>query len=277
MSDFRIYGESVPDLVPDNEGSPKLLRESRRLAASAGAAWIGQAWGLFTRRWGVWVGMSFVMLLITTVVSMLPLVGFLSNFLTLFFAGGMMLAAAALAENDDLEFVYLFGGFQHKFKELFILTLLYFLVLLLVVFVFVVVMYLTGTNISDWDSEQPSVAAMAMYGWIILAGFAVLVPVSMMMWFATVLTVLDDVTPWQAMKMSFQGCVRNILPFIVYGLVWLGLSLVIGLLAMGLVMLFDWVWLPLVVMSALMVLVVTPWTMLTVYTSYRAVWTEPKL
>lgn len=53
MSDFRIYGESVPDLVPDNEGSPKLLRESRRLAASAGAAWIGQAWGLFTRRWGV--------------------------------------------------------------------------------------------------------------------------------------------------------------------------------------------------------------------------------
>lgn len=37
-----------------------------------------------------------------------------------------MLAAAALAENDDLEFVYLFGGFQHKFKELLILTLLYF-------------------------------------------------------------------------------------------------------------------------------------------------------
>ena len=98
MSDFRIYGESAPDLVPDSVGSPKLLREPRRLAASAGAAWIGQAWGLFTRRWGLWVGMSFVMLLITTVVSMLPLVGFLSNFLTLFFAGGMMLAAAALAE-----------------------------------------------------------------------------------------------------------------------------------------------------------------------------------
>ena len=39
MSDFRIYGESVPDLVPDNEGSPKLLRESRRLAASAGAVY----------------------------------------------------------------------------------------------------------------------------------------------------------------------------------------------------------------------------------------------
>ena len=75
MSDFRIYGEGVPDLAPDNEGSPKLLREPRRLGASAGAAWIGQAWGLFTRRWGIWVGMSFVMLLITTVVSMLPLVG----------------------------------------------------------------------------------------------------------------------------------------------------------------------------------------------------------
>ena len=189
----------------------------------------------------------------------------------------MMLAAAALAENDDLEFVYLFGGFQHKFKELLILTLLYFLILLLVVFVFVALMFLSGTNTSDWDLEQPTAAAMGLYGWIILAGVAVLVPVSMMMWFATVLTVLDDVAPWQAMKMSFQGCVRNILPFIVYGLVWLGLSLVIGLLAMGLVMLFDWVWLPLVVMSALMILVVTPWTMLTVYTSYRAVWTEPPL
>lgn len=50
-------------------------------------------------------------------------------------------------------------------------------------------------------------------------------PVVMAYWFSPALIAIDGMRAWPAMKLSFKGCLRNILPFLLYGVA--GLFLVI--------------------------------------------------
>jgi uncharacterized membrane protein len=47
-----------------------------------------------------------------------------------------------------------------------------------------------------------------------------MIPLIMLFWFAPALIVLhDDVGIIEAMKLSFLGCLKNMLPFLIYGIV----------------------------------------------------------
>ena len=72
-------------------------------------------------------------------------------------------------------------------------------------------------------------------------------------WFASALVALDGMEPWQALKSSFFACLKNIIPFLVYGLVMLVLS-IIATIPLGL----GW-------------LVLGPLTIASIYTAYRDV------
>jgi uncharacterized membrane protein len=48
----------------------------------------------------------------------------------------------------------------------------------------------------------------------------------MAVWFAPALVVLRGIEPLDAMRLSFNGCLRNFVPFLVYGLVGLLLAIV---------------------------------------------------
>jgi uncharacterized membrane protein len=52
------------------------------------------------------------------------------------------------------------------------------------------------------------------------------IPLLMAFWFAPALVVHNEVPAFEAMKLSFIGCLRNIMPFLVYGLCALVLSLI---------------------------------------------------
>jgi uncharacterized membrane protein len=60
----------------------------------------------------------------------------------------------------------------------------------------------------------------------------------MALWFAPALVVLRELPPIQALKQSFRGCLKNIVPFLVYGLVAMVLTVLaaipfgLGLLVM---------------------------------------------
>jgi uncharacterized membrane protein len=56
------------------------------------------------------------------------------------------------------------------------------------------------------------------------------------MWFAPPLIVFHEMKPWEAFKRSFNGCMKNIVPFLLYGVILLGLSLV-AMIPLGLGML----------------------------------------
>src|SRR5262249_16974671 len=45
------------------------------------------------------------------------------------------------------------------------------------------------------------------------------IPVTMAAWFAPALVLLHDVAPLEAMKQSFNACLKNVVPFLVYSIV----------------------------------------------------------
>jgi uncharacterized membrane protein len=64
-----------------------------------------------------------------------------------------------------------------------------------------------------------------MLGLLVALGLSV--PLVMAMWFAPALIVFHDLKPMDALTQSFQGCLKNIVPFLVYGII----TFVIGMLA----------------------------------------------
>jgi uncharacterized membrane protein len=102
---------------------------------------------------------------------------------------------------------------------------------------------------------EEDVAALSGLLLGVLGGLLLGVPLVMSVWFAPALAALHDLTAFEAMKLSFRGCLRNVLPFLVYGLAFVVLA-VLATLPMAL----GW-------------LVLTPVMFCSVYASYRDILT----
>jgi len=75
-----------------------------------------------------------------------------------------------------------------------------------------------------WSGANAGAAA----GSFVLAGLVfllLLIPLAMALWFAPALATLNDMPPVEAMKWSFTGCLRNLLAFLVYGVLLFILSI----------------------------------------------------
>jgi uncharacterized membrane protein len=87
----------------------------------------------------------------------------------------------------------------------------------------------------------------------VLVILALMIPLIMAYWFAPALAMLDGLGPIAAMKLSFVGCVKNVLPFLIYGLIALVL-IVVGMIPF-----------------LLGLLVVSPLLIASLYVSYREI------
>lgn len=288
--------QSAPPSAPPVRQPPRLLAEPRKVAWGEGVSWIGRAWRMFMLRPWLWIGMVFVMFLIQMALSLIPFVSIVANLLPLFFVGGFMLSCDALQEGGELEFGYLFSGFKYKFNELAVLTLLYILFVFVAVIVAGILLAVFAAGM-DWNEfsaairnsgapDMSFVLLMVLFGLIMLL---FVIPLVMMVWFAPALITLHDVPPFEAMKMSFKGCLRNMGAFVVNALVWLGAGIVVGLVFVLLAVLFAGGVSGLgsdtggAVMGLLVLLMIPLWLVATVitqisyYTAYRSIWTDPPL
>ena len=72
-----------------------------------------------------------------------------------------------------------------------------------------------------------------------LVMLALSIPVYMALWFAPALVTLRELAPTDAIKQSFRACLKNIVPFLLYGIVMLVLGIIaaiplgLGLLILG--------------------------------------------
>lgn len=201
----------------------------RGVAGGRGLAWITEGWNLFKRSPGLWIGMIVVLAIIFIVLAFIPFLGSIATMvLGPVFTGGVMLGCRALDDGGKLEFGHLFAGFREKFGTLAAIGGLYLAGMLVVM---VIVMVVTGAGMfalfGMGGGEQPDPATMfATMGLAILIMFALMLPLIMAIWLAAPLAVLDDQGALEAMKGSFMGCLKNIVPFLVYGLVMLVLTFV---------------------------------------------------
>jgi uncharacterized membrane protein len=78
-----------------------------------------------------------------------------------------------------------------------------------------------------------------------------MIPAVMAIWFAPALVVLNDFGVGDALATSFRACLKNFVPFLVYGAIFLGLAILASIPLM-----LGW-------------LALAPTTVATVYTAYR--------
>ena len=168
-----------------------------------------------------------------------------------------MLGCAELERGGSIEVSHLFAGFREKTSSLVVVGLLYvagiaaILVLLGLMFGFSLIPVFFG-------QAQPDVgAALRLFMLALLVMMALSVPLWMAMWFAAPLVMLQDMKPVDALKASFLGCIKNIGPFLIYGLIGF-VAMILGTLPL----LLGW-------------LVLGPILMGSIYAGYRDIFTEP--
>ena len=224
--------------------SANFVPGGRPVEAGRGWAWIAAAWELFKRQPGMWIGITLLLFVILVVASLIPIVGGVA--MTLFapvFAAGVVIGCRGLDEGKDLEIGHLFAGFRSRTGTLIGVGAVY-LVISLIVMLVVGLSMGVGMVTMMGAGDPEAMAAMGMTMVLaVLIMVALMLPIIMAVWFAAPLVVFHDHGVMDAMKGSFAGCLRNIVPFLIYGLVMFvfsflaSLPLLLGWLVLGPVLL----------------------------------------
>jgi uncharacterized membrane protein len=230
--------------------------------AGAGWDWIAKGWTLFMRAPLMWVISIVVLFVLGIVVSLIPVIGSLAfQLLTPVFAAGFVLACRSLERGGDFELEHLFAAF--KAPHLVPLLILGALFLAGMIVILLVGMAIMGTgvagailsgNAADLGTLVLAAGASILLGTLVM--LALSVPLLAAYWFAPALIVMHGVTPVAAMKESFSACLRNFVPFLVYGLI----MTVFAILAALPFFLGYLAWIPLAITST--------------YAAYRDIFTE---
>lgn len=230
------------------EASGSFIPEGRNVPAGNGVNWLGSGWEMFKKAPGPWIGLTVVYIIMLVVLGMIPLVNLAINFLAPVFMGGIMLGCKALDDGEEISINHLFAGFSAHFGNLALVGLIY---LGGFVAIFVVVGLIAAVGLgagAAMGSSSVALVPMVLGG---LLGVLLIVPLAMAVWFAPALVVFHAVPPFQAMKASFFVSIKNFMPFLLYGLVFIVLAIV-ATIPLGL----GW-------------LILIPVTMASMYAGYR--------
>ena len=200
----------------------------RAVGAGQGWTWIADGFGLFKKAPGIWIAVVVILFVILIVLAFIPLLGAVATFLVMpVFVGGLLLGCRALQGGGELEVAHLFAGFKEQTGNLIVVGALA-IAGWIIVMLPVVAIVGTGAILAVLRGDPAGVAALGasfMLAWLV--ALALSIPIYMALWFAPALVVLRGMAPVAALRESFVGCLRNILPFLVYSIV----VMVLGILA----------------------------------------------
>jgi hypothetical protein len=234
--------------------------EPRTVAAGRGISWWSEAWEMFTKNVGMWIVLGLVLLVIFIVLSIVPLLGSLvASLLIPVFIGGWLLAARKVETGGALEFGDLFAGFGDKLMPLLVLGALMLVATLVIAAVMGVLGMgaLMGVMAGGGHISAGGMAAAMGAGLLaLLIGLTLGMVVAMAIWFAPALVVFRNVAPTDALKASVSASLKNIMPFLLYGVIYIVAAIVASIpFALG------WI-------------VLVPVGLLTVHVSYKDVFGE---
>lgn len=204
------------------------------LPAGHGWLWIKDAYALFRGRPFVWMGVYLVINTMSLVLNWIPLGSLVWFFIAPILAGGVMAGARQFDRQGVARVGMVFDGFSERGGQLALIAVFYLIGILLVALALGLVVAagvgVTGSSLELMLEDDPT-ALPAMLGvtWVLLLlllFFALIVPLVMAYWFAPALVMLEGLDALPAMQASFRACWLNIMPFLVFGLAVLGLSLV---------------------------------------------------
>jgi len=241
--------------------SPSTTSQLKVVDVGRGMAWLTGGFDYFKKDALAWIGVTILLFVITLALSFVPVLGSVAvQILMPVFIAGLMLGCRAREQGGEFNVVHLFAGFRQQTGQLIVLGLLYLAaVIVLVILILILTIIGMGTGFLDNLGEGDVVTLRENFRFVmlvVLITLALYVPLIMAIWFAPALVVLRNATAVDAVKLSFQGCLLNIIPFLLYGLIMLVLS-IIAIIPLGLGF-----------------LVLVPVVMASVYVAYRDIYPE---
>ena len=207
--------------------------ESRQVPAGQAWAWVVSGFQLFKANPVMWIVILLIYLAIIIPISLVPVLGSIaSTLLAPVFAAGMMWGCKALVNKQDLEINHLFEGFKKNTPQLIAVGGIYLLSLLVIMVMVVLSLNKEVVELLMKGKELSPEQASAMMLPILFA-MLFIVPILMAYWYAPVLIGLHSLKAVEAMKLSFNACLKNMLPFLLYGLIFTVL-LVVAIIPFGL-------------------------------------------
>lgn len=192
----------------------------RAVNAGDGVEWIKQGWQLFVKNPGIWIAITVILMVIMIVLGFIPILGQLaSQFLMPVFMAGLLLGCRSLTNGEELRIDHLFAGFKENAGNLMMVGVFYLIgVALIMVITFVIggSAALTGGLMGRGSGASMAIGGMLLAGLVFLA---LMVPLWMAVYFAPALVVFHNIAPMEAMKASFAACLKNLVPFLVYGII----------------------------------------------------------
>jgi len=239
-------------------GGPSSGAQARTVEAGRGVAWWSEAWALFTRSAALWVVFAVILFAVFVLLAFIPLLGGLAIALVVpVFVGGWMRAARKLEQGGTLEVGDLFACFQgERLTPLLVVGVLLLAggIVLGLVIGALGLGALFGVIAGGAARSAGGVFAALGTGLVaVLVGLLLGTLLTMATWFAPALVVFRGVAPVEAVKASFAASLKNIVPFILWGVIYLVAAFVASI-PFGL----GWI-------------VLGPVLLLTTYTSYKDV------
>jgi len=237
------------DLVPGGQARP----------IGHGWTWIADAWELFKRQPGMWIGMILLLFVIMIGSALIPVIGGLV--MSLFgpvFAAGLVIGCKTLDSGGELELGHLFAGFRERTGTLIAVGAIYLGVSLVIMLVVGLIMGVGMFTMMGAGDAQEMAGLGMTFVLAMLVMMALLLPAVMAIWFAAPLVVFHDHGAVEAMKGSFTGCLRNILPFL-----WYSVVLFLLMIAASLPLMLGW-------------LALGPVLAASIYTAYRDIYLKPR-
>lgn len=233
------------------------------LPAGRGWTWVVAAFALFRKNPLIWVALNLVLLLIGAGLTMLPVIGaYVLYLLTPTFLAGIIAAAQDLDSGKDIEIAHVFRGFRQNATQLMTVGGVYLVGQVLISGAMLAIggpefQQMVAKGMAGVDATQITPEALSRISMAMLVGAGLFVPLAMATWFAPALVLLGNQPGFRAMVFSVMACLRNILPFLIYGILTFVL-LVVAVIPFGLGLIL---WIPVM--------------LITLYTSYRDVFTVP--
>ncbi len=197
------------------QGAPQKLR------AAHGWKWIKDAYSMFKEHPWRWMGAFSLLYFIIVLCNMIPFLGIFVGYMILpVFTGGLMIGAQEQNKGGIFRIGHIFAGFSTNRNHLLLLGVLMTMGLFLCfspVLLFFGMSFFTG----GFTPETMSNVNMAMFPITILISLGLSIPMYMAIWFAPPLVAVNGHNAWTSLKLSFQACKKNMLPFLVYGLAFM--------------------------------------------------------
>jgi len=204
--------------------------QARGVDAGRGINWWGEAWTLFQKNAGLWVVIALILLIGVVVLNFIPFLGPLAlTLLTPVITGSCLLAARKTEQGGALEISDLGLAFKEHLNPLLVIGGLFLAANIVIMVVMGILGFGAVMGMGAGGAAHSAGGMMAAFGVAMLAilvGLALFVPVSMAIWFAPALVVFRGVAPVNALKASFAGCLRNIVPFLLYSIVFFVVAIV---------------------------------------------------